>query len=850
MAEQLPLLLFPQPSTTGRDLRSPAIPRVHLPPYDRQRTRLGPKFTTLQAAFDSRSIQLQAAAPQDDPELVVVFETIGSITSFVGAVRRIRGLEWLLEADEHDIEPDEDFFDTQGADKPLAGSLFLLGTNRQALAEIVSLWGRYQDDPTVKFSHGFGAWKEVFKHLRDVRFWSVRDRLSQDIIEYWSEHLAAGEAAIRFEIEAWCYSSQEKNQRTDEELRRLVTALAGNVLRNALIPDIAYHGFLVELPADSIRSLLAESPAELAHSDRVMFFRPRGQAVAPVSGDDQRAPASIPPGQAVSGQPVVALLDGLPLQNHPLLSGRLTIDDPDGWEATYPAAERRHGTAMASLITLGELDGSFAPLRKPIYVRPIMRPDPTSFNSPRDEATPNDSLLIDLVHSSIRRIFEGEGNSPAVAPTIRVINLSVGELHRTFNKALSPWARLLDWLAYRYRVLFIVSAGNWPADLILGTPRESLSTLPAEERQRLAMTALFSDSVQHRLLAPAEAINAITVGAVHADASTPSTIPNRYDLFPLNGVAPYSCIGHGFRRSVKPDIVLSGGRALHMEDYTGPKEITRVRLVRSSVAPGHRVAAPPTLAGSEIYTRGTSNATALASRGAATAFDVIEALRAGNPAALADKFDAVLLKALLAHGADWGDLEQQILRVRPDIADRNKQQSIVARFVGYGLANIERAVTCTEQRATLIGVGELKNNEALEFRAPLPPCLIAQTLKRRLTVTLAWLSPVNVRNSKYRAARLWMAPPTIEYGVSRANYQWQHVRRGTLQHEILEGQDALAFVDGQEVVFKVNCSEDAGSIVDPVPFALCVTLEVAEGIELPIYQQIRDRVSIQVAVQP
>jgi hypothetical protein len=28
---------------------------------------------------------------------------------------------------------------------------------------------------------------------------------------------------------------------------------------------------------------------------------------------------------------------------------------------------------------------------------------------------------------------------------------------------------------------------------------------------------------------------------------------------------------------------------------------------------------------------------------------------------------------------------------------------------------------------------------------------------------------------------------------------------------VLEGQDALAFVDGKEVVFKVNCSKDAGT---------------------------------------
>lgn len=850
MAERLPLLLFPKPSISGKDPGRPFIPRMHLPSADRQRERLGPKFATLQSAFDAKRIQLQATAPQDDPELVVVFETIGSISSFVGAVKRIPGLEWLLEADELDIEADDDFFDTQRDEKSLTGSLFLLGTNRQALAEIVSLWRNYLDDPSTKFERGFGAWMDVFKHLRDVRFWGAKDRLGQDIVDYWNDHLAAGDDAIRFEIEAWCFASPEKNQRAAEELARLIGSLGGQILRSALITEIAYHGFLVELPADGVRQLVSDSQPELVLSDRVMYFRPRGQAIAPEAEDAGRHPAGAPPSRTVSGVPVVALLDGLPLQNHPMLSGRLTIDDPDGWETTYPAEERVHGTAMASLIAMGELDGPKLPLGRPIYVRPIMRPDPTSFRTPRTETTPSDTLLIDLVHRAVRRIFEGEDDAPAAAPTVRVINLSVGALQSPFDTALSPWARLLDWLSYRYRVLFVVSAGNASADLMLKTPRESMPSLSVEERQRLAMQAVFVESIHRRLLAPAEAINAITVGAVHADASTPHSNPTRFDLFPHASVSPYSAIGHGFRRGIKPDVVLPGGRALHKENYTGSQDVTQVSLVSTNAPPGHRVAAPPSADGSEVYSRGTSNATALASRGAAQAFDVIEALRSGHPQLLPDRFDAVLLKALLAHGANWGDLERQILDARPDIVDRRKQQDFVARFVGYGLADIDRALACTEQRATLIGVGELKHDEALEFRAPLPPCISAQTIKRRLTITLAWLTPINVRNSKYRSVKLWIDPPKDAYGVSRANCEWHHVRRGTLQHEVLDGQDALAFVDGNEVIFKVNCSKDAGMSTGSVPFALCVSLEVAEGLSLPIYQEIRDRVSVRVGVQP
>lgn len=107
MSEQLPLLLFPRPSATDREKRPPGWPHTHLPSPERQRDRLAPKFNTLQSAFDARRIQLQAAAPNDDPELVVVFETIGSVDKFIGAVKRTPGLEWLLEADEVDVEPDD-----------------------------------------------------------------------------------------------------------------------------------------------------------------------------------------------------------------------------------------------------------------------------------------------------------------------------------------------------------------------------------------------------------------------------------------------------------------------------------------------------------------------------------------------------------------------------------------------------------------------------------------------------------------------------------------------------------------------------------------------------------------------
>ena len=72
--------------------------------------------------------------------------------------------------------------------------------------------------------------------------------------------------------------------------------------------------------------------------------------------------------------------------------------------------------------------------------------------------------------------------------------------------------------------------------------------------------------------------------------------------------------------------------------------------------------------------------------------------------------------------------------------------------------------------------------------------------------------------------------------------------RGTVQHEIFEGDDAIAFTDGDRFECKVNCAADAGELNEKVAFALCVSLEVAVGSDIAVYQEIRDRVSQPVVI--
>ena len=847
-----PLLLFSNPASAARSKLGGGAGRVKFPTFGRQQSRLSPQLATLQAAFDAKRLKLQQSAPTENPELILVFEIAGLIQDFARAVSKIQGLEWLLEWAE-EFSADQDFYIEGKTGKPVSGRLFLIDSNLKALNQLLVLWDRYQKDPNVKFARGLAPFKSLFVQLRTIRPWSASDRLEADVREYWQNAIDDGLQTIRFEIEAWHYSSSQKNNEAAAEIRTLVSSLGGSVLGATLIPEIAYHGLLIEVPAVAIAKILAGEMPELVLSDRIMFFRPRAQSI---SDGIQQLETS--PTVAVAGTsdrpPVVALLDGLPMQNHALLAGHVEIDDPDDWGASYEAKDRVHGTAMASLVLYGELDGTPQLLGRRLYVRPIMRSDLTdTFNQRRREHTPDDVLLIDLIHRAIKRICDADGDQPAVAPTVCVINISVCDAVRLFAREISPWARLLDWLAFRYSILIIVSAGNARRPLALKTPKDSLNGLSQDQRSALALSAVVADGVDRRLLAPSEAINVLTVGACHGDQAQLQIVGGRFDLFMSDGLSPLSRIGHGYRRGIKPEILMPGGRALYRERMQDDPNVSVVEIVSASVPPGHRVAMPPMPGiGSQDtgYVRGTSNAAALASRSAARAFDTIEKLRDQEAGAPGAEFDAVLLKALLVHGASWQDWGDRLLSLRPDLTEFSAKKDFVTRWLGYGFADVDRVLSCTAQRATLVGAGKVGGGDALIFSAPLPPSLAGKKVWRRLTVTLAWLSPINSSHHAYRRAKLWISPPTDQLRIDRNNsVHHDAARRGTVQHEILEGEEAAVFVDGDRLECKVNCAEDAGELLGKVPFALCVSLEVQVATGIPIYQEIRERIKPPVGIQ-
>ncbi len=532
-----PLLILPRPSRANWQRKGHQVGKPHFPSPERQRTRITPQFERLESALEARRLILQQAPEGAAPEQVLVLEIVGTIQDFLVAVRGIPGMEWLGEWEEEDIPPDEDFFlDEKHKDKALGGRLFLVMTDHRATQELLSLWQRYQKNPEIKFGYGRNKWRELFQQLRTIRFWEVQDRLLETgVLEDWKERIRAGEENIRFEAELWFRNNTQQQQKSHQTFETLLQQAGGRLISQTVIPEIAYQGLLAELPIKAIQSILENPDTSLVQCDQVMFFRATGQSTA-VAPEDEPLIDSEPIEDMIKpqGAPVVALLDGLPVENHLWLNGRLLIDDPDNWSAEYLAQNRHHGTAMASLILHGELDDHEQSLARPLYVRPILKPDMRDWRSPKAETMPENVLPVDLIHRAVRRLFDGEGSLSPVSPDVCVINFSIGDPARQFDRFMSPMARLLDWLAWCYQVLFVVSAGNHSHDLVLDVPRASLAQITPNELENETIKAIARDARHRRLLAPAESVNALTVGALHADHSKPEEHDRRINPFHSN----------------------------------------------------------------------------------------------------------------------------------------------------------------------------------------------------------------------------------------------------------------------------------------------------------------------------
>src|SRR5207245_1833818 len=117
---------------------------------------------------------------------------------------------------------------------------------------------------------------------------------------------------------------------------------------------------------------------------------------------------------------------------------------------------------------------------------------------------------------------------------------------------------------------------------------------------------------------------------------------------------------------------------------------------------------------------------------------------------LTEDYYAVILKALLVHGASWGAAGELIDTVfKERVTEWRDMLRLKARFLGYGEVEPHRAFFSEDRRVLMLGWDKLSCGKGHDYSVPLPPALSGQNVQRRLVTTVAWLSPVNPRHKDY-----------------------------------------------------------------------------------------------------
>ena len=815
------------------------------------------------------------------PERALVLEIIGRPASFVKAAEKA-GLEWLAEevallhgvteyfdigGDEYDDEeaaPEaEEFNNLLGvnlvANEPLEafedvteGRLYLGMPTVASFERLRRLWDAYAANE--KAPEGDGVWWDLFSHLHRIRPWNADDRVSDATRRRLRvERTRSPEEEVRIEVDLWYRFDPRHRDDAYDAFRTTIEAIGGEILDVIRIEEIRYHSALIRLPSSAVDAIVTGS-GPLAFSDQVMSIRPQSSFRFAI---DEHNPESVEASsevlQPADGKSIGAMIDGWPVENHALLRDRIDVIPLDVADSMAPVNTRFHGTAMASLILRG--DGHFGaePLSRVLKIVPVLESDDN------DERPPIDKLPLGLIHRAVRELKEGTDGQPPSGPDVVIINHSICDEAFGFSGSVSPWARLLDHLSWKYKVLFVVSAGNIrePFDVLDYPDAVQMRAATPDHRRAAILRAIDAAKSQRTIFAPAESVNALTVAAAHSDGSTdilPASLSDPYVSFSAPNIN--SGLGLGFGRSVKPDVMLPGGRQVAHPTMSG---VLRVRGHEAAAYFGQKVASPDPATGDVTMVRrssGTSNAAALATRAGLLIGDVLDA----SPDPTGDGVPwharptaAPVLKALIAHGASWGDVGIGMTDVHRSSMSLPRAKETVSRAIGYGHVDPSRIVSGDRKRVTLLGQDLIRKEQRHTWRIPLPFDLSSSAEFRRIVLTLAWLTPVKANSSTYRMIGLEMVGgdgrSSIWEGAARASHQPSVAssKNGTLIHAVYEGKKAVPFDENGVFEINVQAVSRLTYVSDiQIPYALAVTIEVADTISADIRDTIRRRMGLQV----
>jgi hypothetical protein len=541
---------------------------------------------------------------------------------------------------------------------------------------------------------------------------------------------------------------------------------------------------------------------------RTVDLPPRwGLAIGTVAADVNRFPLPEPPD---AGVPRVAVLDAGLVTGQPLIAPAVghaqgyvlphrSPDDADPW----------HGTSVAGLALYGDIEAAIATGE---FTPSLLLVSGRVFNHDGDDQT---EFVENAVERAVRDLHAEFG--------CRVFNLSYGDLNKVYTSGhVRGLAYTLDRLTRELGVLFVVSTGNLSVD---GLPRDPLESFPGY---------LLEDDA--RLVDPATALNAVTVGGIARHEATRGA-QQRPDLIEDRPIArtghpfPLTRSGPSINGAIKPDFVEHAGN-LAVVRLTGRTAFRGLGVVTTNggFAGGHSFR-------EEV---GTSFAApAVAHRAAKLLRRVPDASHN-------------LLRALLGAHADWPAASVSLLNPNNNADGRDN----LTRLVGYGCINDGALEQSLDNVVSLICQEQIGNDRCQFYAVPIPDEFWAGGRRtREVTVALAYSPAVRTTRLDYRMTKLKfslvVARDLDEVSAAfqrnrdqgmpeRSTARWlsgEARQAGTLQVSRWRFQQRL-----QGQVYVVVTRQDAPWSTandDPEPYALCVSIADRSNAQSRLYTQVQ-----------
>lgn len=718
---------------------------------------------------------------------------------------------------------------------------FTMPTER-ALKRLLRQWTKFSkgEDPETDYK---ALWA-IFGYLSDLRVWSIEDRLDPHLRNYVAAMLRRQREVV-IELDLWYRSERERRDGSLETIQKMLDEVDGKMLDSIDIPEIRYQGALIQVPGAAAREI-SRGSSKIALLNEVMTIRPQSSYSSRLH-DEGSKPKSFPAAPRPLRRCVAAILDGYPVSQHAALVDRLHIVEVDVGGGQVPVDSRRHGTAMASLILHGDLGSQTEQqLDRMLTVLPVLSTNADG----TQETTPAGSLPIAVIYRALRAIVDADPDDDPDLADVVVVNHSICDDYAPFTRRLSPWAALLDYFSHRHRLLFVVSAGNISSDFRVDEYAD-LADFNGDDpqvREHTLLMAVERAKGRRSLLSPAESINSLTVGALHADEAIVRRAPG-VDPYPTHRMTNLaSAVGLGVNRAIKPDVVAFGGRYLAgCSNAPGGSGV----LVYPVPSPhyGQEVAAPSSTGNLKhsMRTAGTSNAAALTTRAAHQVADAVEELFESTGGDWrTSKTRAVILKALLAHGCTWEAIGPFLELHYPPQAGRSwsKRRDNITRHLGYGRPDIDRIVAGSSNRITLLADDLIRSGERHEYLLPITNSLLNTKEVRSITLTLGWTTPTTLTSVDPRAVVLSITDEAGKAdfweGVERKDVIQPNMttaRRGTLVHVRLEGARKVKGSPGHARI-GVQAMAKKGCEMERAPYALAVTIEIGVEQRSQLYSEV------------